>query len=59
MITFQFTVAFHYPVSVQELKQVLARHYGQNNVESGLGLLVNGLPENCIVVSNERRQQLD
>lgn len=59
MITFQFTVAFHNPVSVQELKQLLALHYGKNNVESGLGLLVNGLPENCIVVSNERRQQLD
>lgn len=59
MITFQFTVAYHYPVSVQELRQVLSRVYGEHNVESGKGLLVNGLPEDCIVISNERRQQMD
>lgn len=56
MISFQFTVAFHNPVSVQELERILKQVYGPENVEVGLGLLVNGIPNNCLVVSNEQRQ---
>lgn len=59
MISTQFTVAFHSPISVQELYEVLARHYGTPNVESGQGLLVNGLPQDWIVIANERRTRLD
>jgi hypothetical protein len=59
MIRTQFTVAFHTPVSVQELYEILARHYGTDNVESGQGLLVNGLPQDWIVIANERQRRLD
>jgi hypothetical protein len=53
MIKTQFTVAFHEPISVQELHRILSTHYGKQNVEVGEGILVNGLPHDWIVVSNE------
>lgn len=53
MITTQFTVAFHKPISVQELQRVLMVYYGIHNVEVGQGMLVNGLPQDWIVISNE------
>jgi hypothetical protein len=59
MIRTQFTVAFHTPVSVQELYEILARHYGLQHVELGQGLLVNGLPQDWIVIANERQRRLD
>lgn len=59
MIRTQFTVAFHHPVSVQELYEVLVRHYGIPDVELGQGLLVNGLPQDWIVIANERQRRLD
>lgn len=58
MISFQFTVAFHNPVSIQELKQILEQTYGPGTIEVGQGMLVNGIPNNCLVVSNERQQRL-
>jgi hypothetical protein len=59
MIRTQFTVAFHTPISVQELYEVLAQHYGLQHVELGQGLLVNGLPQDWIVIANERQRRLD
>lgn len=59
MSSTQFTVAFHKPVSVYELYEILAKHYGKEILEIGEGVLVNGLPINWIVVSNERRSRLD
>jgi hypothetical protein len=59
MISTQFTVAFHLPISVQELYDILARHYGMPHVELGQGVLVNGLPQDWIVIANERRTRLD
>jgi hypothetical protein len=55
----QFTVAFHKDISVRELYELLARHYGATNVEVGRGKLVNGLPQDWIVVSNERPKRMD
>jgi 23S rRNA A1618 N6-methylase RlmF len=53
MIKSQFTVAFHQPISVQELYRILATYYGIHNVEVGEGVLVNGLPQDWIVIDNE------
>jgi len=50
----QFTVAFHIAVSVQELQTILAKHYGVQNTELGLGVFVNGLPHDWIVIKNDR-----
>lgn len=55
----QFTVAFHTAVSVQELQTILARHYGVTNTELGLGVFVNGLPHDWIVIKNDRSKRLD
>ena len=55
----QFTVAFHIAVSVQELQTILARHYGIQNTELGLGVFVNGLPNEWIVIKNDRSKRLD
>ena len=57
MRAIQVTVAFHQPALVQELAEVLRRHYG--DVEVGEGMLVNGLPVDWIVVSNDRPKRLD
>lgn len=59
MSSTQFTVAFHIPVDVAELYRILAQHYGEKNIEIGAGILVNGLPQDWIVVSNERRIRMD
>lgn len=53
MIATQFTVAFTNPVSVRELYEILARHYGQEIVEVGAGLMINGLPLDWIVVHKD------
>lgn len=50
----QFTVAFTEPISIRELAEVLARHYGKYNVEVGQGLITSGIPHDWIVISNER-----
>lgn len=55
----QFTVAFHIAVSVQELHTILAKHYGVPNTELGLGVFVNGLPNDWIVIKNDRSKRLD
>ena len=55
----QFTVAFLKQVSVQELYAVLAQHYGKENIEVGQGQYINGLPNDWIVISNERPQRMD
>lgn len=55
----QFTVAFHIPVDVQELIRILAQQYGLQNIEVGAGILVNGIPQDWIVVANERRSRMD
>lgn len=55
----QFTVAFLKQVSVQELYAVLSRHYGKENIEVGQGQYINGLPNDWIVISNERPQRMD
>jgi hypothetical protein len=55
MIATQFTVAFTNPVSVRELYEILARYYGQELVEVGEGILVNGLPMDWIVVHKNDR----
>lgn len=55
----QFTVAFHIPVDVQELYAILAHYYGVENIEVGEGRLVNGIPQDWIVVTNERRIGMD
>lgn len=55
----QFTVAFHESISVHELYKLLAKHYGVHNVEVGQGKLVNGLPNDWIVISNERPKRMD
>lgn len=55
----QFTVAFHVAVSVQELQTILAKHYGVANTELGLGVFVNGLPHDWIVIKNDRSKRLD
>lgn len=57
MISKQFTVAFNKAISVRELYEILAKHYGE--VEVGQGILVNGLPNDWIVVSNERPHRMD
>lgn len=59
MRTTQFTVAFHIPVDVAELYRILAQHYGKDNIEVGAGVLVNGIPQDWIVVANERRSRMD
>lgn len=55
----QFTVAFHIPISARELHDILAKHYEQYEVETGQGLRVNGLPNDWIVVSNDRPKRMD
>jgi len=55
----QFTVAFHTPINARELYEILAKHYGKEKVEIGLGMFVNGLSEEWIVVANDRRTRLD
>jgi hypothetical protein len=41
----QFTVAFHTPINARELYEILAKHYGKEKVEIGLGMFVNGLAD--------------
>ena len=53
MIKTQFTVAFHKPISVQELRRILEAYYGTASVALGEGILVNGLPQDWIVISND------
>ena len=55
----QFTVAFHNPINARELYEILAKHYGKDNVEQGLGMFVNGLTEDWIVIANDRRPRMD
>lgn len=55
----QFTVAFHTPVNARELYEILAKHYGKEYVELGLGMFVNGLAEDWIVIANDKRTRLD
>lgn len=55
----QFTVAFHESISVLELYKLLANHYGKQNVEVGQGKLINGLPNDWIVIANERPKRMD
>jgi hypothetical protein len=55
----QFTVAFHNPINARELYEILAKHYGTDTVEMGLGIFVNGLSDDWIVVANDRRTRLD
>lgn len=55
MIATQFTVAFTEPISVRELYEILAKHYGSATVEQGQGIFVNGLPTDWIVVHKDER----
>lgn len=50
----QFTVAFHTPVNARELYEILVKHYGKDHVELGLGMFVNGLAEDWIVIANDK-----
>lgn len=52
----QFTVAFHKPINARELYEVLAQHYGKDMVELGLGMFVNGLAEDWIVIANDKQR---
>jgi hypothetical protein len=55
--TRQFTVAFAEPVDVRELKRVLEAWY--DIVEIGSGVTVNGIPNDYLVVHNERPKRMD
>lgn len=55
----QFTVAFTTVTSIQELANILKKHYGNINVEVGSGMYASGVPHDWIVVSNERPDRMD
>jgi hypothetical protein len=55
----QFTVAFTKVISIQELANILKKHYGHNNVEVGSGMYASGVPHDWIVISNERPDRMD
>jgi hypothetical protein len=55
----QFTVAFTTVTSIQELANILKKHYGPNNVEVGTGMYASGVPHDWIVISNERPDRMD
>lgn len=55
----QFTVAFTEAVGIRELAEILARHYGKENVEIGQGLITSGIPHDWIVIANDRPRRMD
>lgn len=55
----QFTVAFTSVTSIQELANILKKHYGTTNVEIGSGMHSSGVPHDWIVIDNERPNRMD
>jgi|LakMenEpi03Aug12_release.lakeMendotaPanAssembly.Ray.scaffolds.fasta_scaffold6338021_1 hypothetical protein len=55
----QFTVAFTKAVSIQELANILKKHFGDRMVEVGSGMYASGVPHDWIVVDNERPRRMD
>jgi len=53
--TRQITIAFETPVSKHQLAEILKKIYGP--VIIGEGRVVNGIPEDWILVENDKRGQ--
>ena len=54
MKTRQIVVGFQKPVDVNKLVKMLEEMYGKGTVTVGHGIAVNGIPNDWIVVNNER-----
>lgn len=54
MKTRQVVVGFQKPVDVKTLTKMLEEVFGKGTVTIGHGLAVNGIPNDWIVVNNER-----
>lgn len=58
MKSHQFTIAFTKAITINELVKLLKNHYG-GAIEIGHGLHNNGIPQEWIVVNNERPKRVD
>lgn len=54
MKTTQVVVGFQKPIDTKTLVKMLEELYGKGSVTVGHGMAVNGIPNDWIVVSNER-----
>lgn len=54
MKTRQVVVGFQKPVDVKVLVKMLEELYGKDTVTIGHGIAINGIPNDWIVVTNER-----
>jgi hypothetical protein len=55
MKTRQVVLGFQKPVDTRVLVQILEQLYGKGSVVIGHGSAVNGIPNDWIVVNNERQ----
>lgn len=55
MRTRQVVLGFQKPVDTRVLVQVLQQLYGKDSVTVGHGSAINGIPNDWIVVNNERQ----